>query len=325
MRRRNLLAVLAGAAAYPLLAGAQQKAMPVIGYLNSASPGPAAPYLAAFRRGLSETGYVEGQNLAIEYRWAEGSYDRLPALAADLVGRKVDLITTSGGIPPARAAKNATSTIPIVFVGGDPIADGLITSLARPGGNLTGMVFMTAELLPKLLELLSELVPQAGVIALLVNPNNPIPEPVMRDVQEAARVKGLQLQILKASTESEIDAAFATLVQLHAGAFILGPDPFLNSRREQIVALAARHAVPAIYDFRENATAGGLISYGPSLPGTWRQVGIYAGRILKGDKPADLPVQQPTTFELVVNLNTAKTLGLTVPPSILARADEVIE
>ena len=304
---------------------AQQKAMPVIGYLNSASPGPAAPYMAAFRHGLSETGYIEGQNLAIEYRWAEGNFDQLPALATDLVVRKVDVIVTTGGTPPARAAKNATSTIPIVFVGGDPIADGLAASLAWPGGNLTGMIFMTAEMVPKRLELVSDLVPQAGVIALLVNPNNPLPEPIMRDVQEAARLKGLQLHILKASTESEIVAAFASLVQLHAGAFILGPDAFLNSRREQITTLAARHAVPAIYDFRENAEAGGLISYGPSLTGTWRQVGMYAGRILKGAKPADLPVQQPTTFELVVNLNTAKALGLTVPPSILARADEVIE
>jgi ABC-type uncharacterized transport system substrate-binding protein len=251
--------------AWPSAVRAQQKAMPVIGYLNSASLGANAPYVARFRQGLSETGYVEGQNLAIEYRWAEGRYDQLPALAADLVGRNVDLITTSGGIPPARAAKNATSTIPIVFVGGDPIADGLVPSLARPGGNLTGMVFMTAELLPKLLELLSELAPQAGVVALLVNPNNPVPEPVMRDVQEAARAKGLQLHILKASTKSEIDAAFASLVQLHAGAFILGPDPFLNSQREQIITLAARHAVPAIYDFRENAAAGGLISYGDQL------------------------------------------------------------
>jgi ABC-type uncharacterized transport system substrate-binding protein len=326
MRRRELITLLGGAVlAWPFAARAQQKAMPVIGYLNSASPGPAAPYVAAFRQGLSESGYVEGQNLAIEYRWAEGRYDQLPALATDLVARKVDLIATSGGIPPARAAKNATSTIPIVFVGGDPIAEGLVTSLARPGGNLTGMVFMTAELLPKLLELLSELVPQAEVIALLVNPNNPIPEPLMRDVQEGARAKGLQLHILTASTESEIDAAFAALVQLHAGAFILGPDPFLNSRREQIVALASRHAVPAVYDFRENAAAGGLISYGPSLTGTWRQVGIYVGRILKGAKPADLPVQQPTQFELVVNLKTAAALGLTIPPSILARADEVIE
>jgi putative ABC transport system substrate-binding protein len=304
---------------------AQQKAMPVIGYLNSASPGPAGPYVAAFRQGVSETGYVEGKNLGIEYRWAEGRYDRLPALAADLVGRRVDLIVTSGGIPPARAAKDATSTIPIVFVGGDPIADGLVVSLARPGGNLTGMIFMTAEMVPKRLELLSELVPRAGVIGLLVNPDNPIPEPIMRDVQNAGRAKGVQLHILKAATESEIDAAFASLIQLHIGGLVLGPDPFLNSRREQLIRLAAGHAVPVIYDFRENAVAGGLISYGPSLTGTWRQVGVYVGKILKGAKPADLPVQQPTIFELVVNLKTAAALGLTVPPSILARADEVIE
>jgi putative ABC transport system substrate-binding protein len=325
MRRRELLLVLGGAMTAARRPRAQQKTIAVIGYLNSASPDPAAPYLAAFRQGLSETGYVEGQNLAIEYRWAEGHYDRLPALAADLVDRKVDLIATSGGTPPARAAKNASSTIPIVFVGGDPIADRLVASLARPGGNLTGIIFMTAEMVPKRLELLSELVPQAGVIALLVNPDNPIPEPIMRDVRDAARAKGVQLHILKAATESEIDAAFASLTQLHVGALVLGPDPFLNSRREQLVTLAAMHAVPMIYDFRQNATAGGLISYGPSLTGTWRQAGVYAGRILKGEKPTDLPVQQPTTFELVVNLKTAKALGLTIPQSLLARADEVIE
>jgi putative ABC transport system substrate-binding protein len=299
--------------------------MPVIGYLSSTSLGAQAPWVAAFRQGLREAGYVEGQNVVIEYRWAEGHYDRLPELAADLAGRKVDVIVTQGGIPPARAAKDATATIPIVFVGGDPIAAGLVASLARPGGNLTGMVFMTAEMVPKRLELVSELVPQAGVIALLVNPNNPLPEPIMREVQDAAHAKGLQLRILKAATEAEIDSAFATLVQLHAGALILGPDPFLNSRREQLIALASRYAVPAIYDFREHAAAGGLISYGPSLAAASRQSGTYAGRILKGVKPADLPVQQPTTFELVVNLKTAKALGVAVPPSILARADEVIE
>ena len=247
---------------------AQQKAMPVIGFLSSTSPGPFAPFLAAFRQGLSETGYVEGQNVAIEYRWAEGRYDRLPALAADLVGRKVDVIAT-GGSPPALAAKSATSTIPIVFiVGGDPVAEGLVASLARPGGNLTGFSILAVELMPKRLELLSELVPQAKVIALLVNPNNPNAERIIRDVQEAARAKGVQLHILKASSESEIDAAFATLVQLHAGALVVAADPFFNSRREQLVALASRHAVPAIYECREFAAAGGLISYGPSLTGT---------------------------------------------------------
>jgi putative tryptophan/tyrosine transport system substrate-binding protein len=326
VNRRELLILGAGAAiAWPLTAHAQQKAMPVIGYLSSGTPGPASPFVAAFRQGLSETGYIEGQNLAIEYRWAEGHYDRLPALAADLVGRKVDVIVTAGttGI---EAAKGATSTIPIVFFGGgDLVAAGLVASLARPGGNLTGMSIMSPELMPKRLELLSELVPQAGVVALLVNPNNASTEPMIGDVQEAARAKGVQLHILRAGTESEIDAAFATLVQRQTGALVVQADPFFTSRREHLVALAARHAVPAIYDAREFAAAGGLISYGSSFSGLWRQVGIYAGKILKGAKPADLPVQQPTTFQLVVNLKTAKALGLTVLPSILARADEVIE
>jgi putative ABC transport system substrate-binding protein len=324
------MTVLAGAAAYPLLAGAQQKLTPVIGFLNSASPGPYAPFVAAFHQGLSETGYVEGKgyaeekNVAIEYRWAEGSYDRLPALAADLVGRGVDVIATFGA-PPALAAKTATSTIPIVFSVGDPVELGLIASLARPGGNLTGVSNLNVELNPKRLELISELVPQAKVIALLVNQNNPNTERNIKDVQSAARLKGLQLPILKAGTESEIDAAFATLIQLRAGALVVATDPFLNSRRDQLVALASRHAVPAIYYWSEFPAAGGLISYGPSNMAAYRQVGIYAGKILKGAKPADLPVQQPTTFELVVNLTTAKSLGLTLSPAILARADEVIE
>jgi putative ABC transport system substrate-binding protein len=325
MRRRELL-LLAGAmtAARPLRA--QQAAMPVIGFLSSVSPGPMAAFVSAFRQGLSEAGYVEGQNLAIEYRWAEGRYDRLPALAAELVGRKLDVIVTTGGTVSARAVKSATSTIPIVSVfGGDPVADGLVASLARPGGNLTGLSILVSELMPKRLELLAELVPQAGVIALLVNPSNSNAERIIREVQEAARAKGVQLQILKASAVSEIDTAFASLAELHADALVVAADPFFNSRREQLVALAARHAVPAIYEWREFAAAGGLISYGTSLGAVYRQIGIYTGRILKGAKPADLPVQQPTTFELVVNLNTAKALGLTVPPSILARADEVIE
>ncbi len=326
MNRRELLLLLGSAMIAARAAGAQQRAMPVIGYLQSGAAGPSAPFLAALRRGLSETGYVEGQNLSIEYRWAEGSYDRLPELAADLVRRRVDVIATGGGPPAALAAKDATSTIPIVFiVGADPVELGLVASLARPGGNLTGASMLITELNPKRLELLSELVPQARVIGLLVNPNTPIAEGDIRNVQEAARTKGLQLHIVKARTEGEIDAAFATLVQLHASALVVGGDAFFNSRREQLVTLASRHAIPAIYFSREVAVAGGLISYGPSIPSAYRQAGAYVGRILAGTKPADLPVQQPTTFELVVNLETAKALGLTVPPSILARADEVIE
>jgi ABC-type uncharacterized transport system substrate-binding protein len=326
MRRRQLLLLLGGAMAATRPLRAQQKAMPVIGYLNSTSPGPAAPFVAAFHQGLSETGYVEGQNVAIEYRWAEGHYDRLPGLAADLVGRKVDVIATSGGDRSALAAKTTTSKIPIVSViGGDPVAADLVASLARPGGNLTGVSFLTAELMPKRLELLSELVPQAAVIALLVNPNNPQTERVMRDVQKGARAKGVQLRLLKASTEGEIDAAFVSLVQLHTGALVVQADPFFNSRREQLVALTSRHAVPAIYETREFPASGGLISYGTSLTAVYRQVGIYVGKILKGAEPTDLPVQQPTTFELVINLTTAKALGLTVPPLLLAGADEVIE
>ena len=302
--------------------------MPVIGFLGGTSPDAPSvvPSLAAFRQGLSETGYVEGQNLAIEYRWAEGRYDRLPALAADLVGRKVDVIATDGGTPSALAAKSATSTIPIVFTGvSDPVGAGLVASLARPGGNLTGFSNLTAELIPKRLELLSELVPQARVIALLVNPTNKAHQGLVRDVQEAARAKGLQLHILRAGTEGEIDAAFAAVVQLQAGALVIGGDPFFYSRHDQLVALASRHAVPAIYNRPEYTVAGGLISYGQSLAATYHQLGIYAGKILKGAKPADLPVQQPTKFELVINLKTAKALGLTVPQALLARADEVIE
>jgi len=263
--------------------------------------------------------------VVIEYRWAEGRYDRLPAYAAELIDRRVDVIVT-GGIPAALAAKSATSTIPIVFTGvADPVVAGLVTSLARPGGNLTGFSSLGGELVRKLLELLSELVPQASVIALLVNPNNPNTERMITDVQEAARAKGLQLPILKAGTERELDSAFATLIQLQAGALIVGGDPFFSNRREQLVALASRQAVPAIYQFREFATVGGLISYGASNPALYRQAGNYAGRILKGAKPADPPVQQPTRFELVINLNAAKALGLTVPPSMLDLADEVIE
>src|SRR5215831_631988 len=325
MRRRELLLLLGSIViATPLRA--QQKAMPVIGFLSSRSPGESAPNVDAFRQGLSEAGNVEGQNVAIEYRWAEGRYDRLPALAADLVGRKVNVITAAGGIPSAQAARNATLTIPIVFTAvADPVGLGLVASLPRPGGNLTGTSIMVTELTPKRLELLSELVPQAAVIALLVNPNIPDAEPIVREAREAARAKHVQLQVLKAGSESEIDDAFSALDQLHAGGLVIGADPFLLSRRDQLVALAARHAVPAIYEQREYAAAGGLISYGSSLTAAYRQAGIYAGKILNGATPADLPVQQPTTFELVVNMKTAKSLGLVIPQSILSRADEVIE
>jgi len=327
MTRRDLiLLMVSGAMTAARALRAQQKAMPVIGILNTGPAGPAGPFDAAIRQGLSETGYVEGQNLAVEYRGAEGQYDRLPALAAELVGRKVDVIVSTGGTPTALAAKSATSTIPIVFrTGGEAVELGLVASLARPGGNLTGVSMLTDELTPKRLELLSELVPQARVIALLVNPNNASSERFIRDVQEAARVKGVQLTILKAGSASEIDAAFATFVPLHAGALVVGTDPFLSSRREQLVALASRHAVPAIYAWREFAASGGLISYGSSLTAAFRLVGAYAGKVLKGAKPSDLPVELPTKYELVINLKTAKALGLTVPPSLLARADEVIE
>ena len=325
MRRRVLLAATAVAALSSEPVRAQQKAMPVIGFLGSGSPGPSAPFVAAFREGLGESGHVEGQNVAIEYRYAEGRGDRLSALAADLVGRKVDVIVAAGG-PAPPAAKAASQTIPIVFiVGGDPVATGLVASLSRPGGNVTGVSWLAVELMSKRVELMSELVPQAKAIALLVNPNSRQTERVVRDVQEGPRPNGVQLLIVKAGSESEIDAAFASIVQGPAGALVVQAEPFLNSRREQIVALAARHAVPAIYSLREYATGGGLISYGPSLTAVYRQAGIYTGRILKGAKPADLPVIQPTKFELVINLKTAKALGLTIPPSVLARADEVIE
>jgi len=327
IKRREFLLLLGGAmtAARPLRA--QQKAMPVIGYLGIGgwSSNQSSPFVAAFRQGLSESGWVEGRNESIEYRWAEGRYDRLPALAGDLVGHKVDVIAAPT-LASALAARSETSIIPIVFnTSADPVEHGLIASLARPGGNVTGVSGMTVELMPKRVELISELVPQARVIALLVNPTQPQTEATIREVREAARAKGLALHVVKATTEDEIDAAFATLVQLHAGALAVSSDAFFNSRREQLLALAARHAVPAIYEWRDFAAAGGLITYGPSLAAVFRRLGVYAGKLLNGAKPADLPVEQPTTFKLVVNLKTAEALGLTVPPSILSRADAVIE
>jgi putative tryptophan/tyrosine transport system substrate-binding protein len=330
MKRREFAILASGVAAastaWPWILSAQQKGMPVVGFLSGRSPGEAASLVGAFRQGLSEIGYVEGQNLTIEYRWAEGVYDRLPAMAADLVGRAVDVIVAVGGDFIALAAKTATPTIPIVFIGGaDPVADGLVASLARPGGNVTGFSLLVVELVPKLFELLSELVPQAKVVAVLLNPQSPSAGRMTGDVEQAARKKGTRLQFLKASTESEIDAAFASLVQQRADALVVGADQFFDSRREQIVALSSRYGVPAIAQFREFAAAGGLISYGTNITAIYRQAGIYAGKILKGEKPADLPVQQPTTLELVINMKTAKALGLTIPPSLLGRANEVIE
>lgn len=323
MRRRELLLLVASAVTAPRALRAQQKAMPVIGYLGTTVP---SPYLAVYRQALSEAGYVEGQNVVIEYRWAEGHSDRLPALAADLVSRKVDLIATFGGIASVRAAKDATSSIPITFlIGIDPVAAGLVASLARPGGNLTGVSIVAEALYAKRLELLTELVPQARVITLLVSPNDMNAQGVIRVTQEAASARGVQLHVLKANSDTEIDGAFGTLVQGHADALLVGSNPLFDTRPERLLALAARHTLPAMYVWRDFVTRGGLISYGASLADAYRQVGIYAGRILKGTKPADLPVQEPTKFELVVNLKTAKALGLTIPPSILARADEVIE
>jgi putative ABC transport system substrate-binding protein len=314
--------------AWPRVARAQQATMPVIGLLGAASPNDAevARNLAAFRRGLAETGYVEGQNVWIAYRWAEGHYERLPALAAELVARNVDVIVNEGGAPSVLAAKNATSKIPIVFhTGNDPVAEGLVASLARPGGNLTGVSLLQVEISPKLLQFASELVPKARVIALLVNPNSANAEPLLRQLQEAADRGSIQVRVLKAGTETEIDAAFATLDQLPAESLIVGGDTFFTTRREQIIALAARHAIPAVYSQPWFARAGGLLAYGPSLQPAYRLKGNYAGKILGGAKPADLPVQQPTTLELIINAQTARSLGLTVPPTLLVAADEVIE
>jgi ABC-type uncharacterized transport system substrate-binding protein len=323
--RRKFLATLGGAAAWPLAARAQQPAMPVIGYLNSGSPESDTPRLNGLRRGLNETGYVEGRNLVIEYRWAGNQADRLPALAADLVQLRVAVIVAAG--PPSTfAAKAATTTIPIVFgVGGDPVQLGLVASLNRPGGNLTGFNAFASELGAKALALLYELVPSAAMIGFLENPNNPVSELTTRDVLAAAPVIGLKVQILKASTDREIDAAFVSLVQARTRALLVSGDAFFHSRIERIVGLAARHAIPTMYAVPEFVVAGGLISYGSSLIEEYRQVGLYTGRILKGEKPADLPVMQTTKIELAINLKTARALGLDVPNTLLVAADEVIE
>jgi putative ABC transport system substrate-binding protein len=327
MRRRELLiALLGGAAAWPLAARAQEPGVPVIGFLEPRSPDGMTERLRAFRQGLKDTGYVEGENVAIEYRWADNQLDLLPALAADLVRRQVAVIATAGGAAPALAAKATTTTTPIVFaVSEDPVKFGLVASLARPGGNATGINFFSTELVAKRLEILHELVPGGSRVAVLVNPAGPAAETTLKDVEPAARTMGLQIHVLKASTNREINAAFATFGRERPDALFVGNDPFLGSRRAQLVNLASRHAVPATYPSRPYVEIGGLMSYGSDLRDAWRQVGIYTGRLLKGAKPADLPVVQASKFELVINAETARMLGLTIPPTLLARADEVME
>jgi len=325
--RRQFIALLGGAAAaWPLAARAQQPAMPVIGFLHPATSESFAPLVAAFREGLHQTGYIEGQNVTIEYRWAEGQYDRLPALAAELVRRQVAVIATPGSTPATLAAKAATSTIPIIFaVGSDPVEFSLVASLSRPGGNLTSMSMLAAEMAAKRLGLLGELLPNATVFAVLVNPASPTAESEMKSLSAAADLLGRKVLFLNASGERDIGAAFSAASQKQVGAVLVLPDAFFISQRAQIVAQAAHKAIPTMYHRREFVVAGGLISYGDSLPDAYRQVGIYTGAILKGAKPTDLPVQQPTKFELVINLKTAKALGLEIPPTLIARADEVIE
>jgi len=326
VKRRELIRLLGGAAAWPLAARAQQQGMPVIGFMSTRSPAEAASDLAAFRQGLGQTGYFEGKNVSIEYRWAEGRYDRLPAFAAELVARQVAVIAAVGGEPSGLAAKAATATIPIVCsLGGDPVEAGLVDSLNRPGGNITGVTLMAQEMGPKRLEFAHQLVPNGNAFAALVNPKYPLALAEARDMQAAARSLGLQLAVLDASTQNEIDAAFAGLVRHKVDALLINTDPFLLGQREQIVQLAARTNVPAMYFLRDFVDAGGLMSYGPKVANNLRQVGIYVGRILKGEKVSELPFVLPTRFDLVINLRTARTLGLEIPTNLLVRADDVIE
>jgi putative tryptophan/tyrosine transport system substrate-binding protein len=325
VRRRDFITAIGGAVAWPLAVHAQQAAMPVIGYLSGRSRGDSVANVSAFDKGLAEVGYIVGQNVAVEYRWAEGHYDRQPSMVADLIRRPVSVIAVFN-VDSAIAAKQATASIPIVFANSaDPVKFGLVASLNRPGGNITGVTFLNSSLASKRLEVLHELVPKAAVIALLVNPTNATVDSVDIDAQEAAAAIGRKLVVIKANSDNDIDKAFTTFVQHRVGALLVAPDPYFDSRAEQLIALAARYAVPTIYPLREYATAGGLMSYGTSITDAFRLAGVYAGRILKGEKPADLPVQQSTKVELVINLKTAKALGLTFPITLLGRADEVIE
>ena len=326
LQRREFIAGLGCATAWPVVARAQQSTEPVIGFLSSVSPGSLAKNLAAFRQGLNERGYAEGQNAAVEYRWAEGRFDHLPMLAAELVQRNVAVIFASGGPPSALAAKAATTTIPIVFIlASDPIKLGLVTSLNHPGGNATGVGLFAVAVEPKKLEILHELVPKAKKIGVLINPRNPNAQTILTELQTAAAALGLQIYVVNAAAGAEFGAVFPTLVQQKAEALIVAADPFFNDQRETLVALAAQHALPAIYEWREFAMAGGLASYGTILSDAYRQAGVYTGRILKGEKPANLPVVQPTKFELVINVKSAKALGLDIPQTLLVNADEIIE